>query len=181
VTQPFNCRDVGSISGVSVVRPLSITKPRGLDKPMSRDVVLGIIDLGGCWVYFEDLESGKHNSTGRRSDGGENAVATVGDVHRCSGDRFVVFEVLQGYDPTVCLGCWQSGQLQHDNSIQGKRNKKGLTGNDILRDLSGVKGIGTLLGKANNAYCEQFCSKQKSILTVRGCQQTSFDRQYLPV
>jgi len=72
---------------------------------MSRDVVLGIIDLCSCWVYFEDLESGKHNNTGRRSDGRKNAVAAVGDVHRCSGDHFVVFEVLQGYDPTVCFGC----------------------------------------------------------------------------
>jgi len=72
---------------------------------MSCDVVLGIVDLGGCWVCFEDLESRKHNSTGRRNDGRKNAVAAVGDVHRCSGDRFVAFKVLQGYDPTVCLGC----------------------------------------------------------------------------
>jgi len=63
---------------------------------MSSDIVLGIVDLCGCWISFEDFESGKHNSTRRRSNGGEDAVAAVGDVHRCSGDRFVVFEVLQG-------------------------------------------------------------------------------------
>ena len=71
---------------------------------MGCDIVLGIVNLGGCWVSFEDLESRKHNSTRRRGNGGENAVAAVGDVDRCSGDRFVVFEILQGYDPTACLG-----------------------------------------------------------------------------
>ena len=48
---------------------------------MSGDIVLGIVDLCSCWVSFEDFESGKHNSTRRRSNGGENAVITVGDVH----------------------------------------------------------------------------------------------------
>jgi len=105
VTQPFKCGDVGSISGVSVISPLSVTEPRGLDKPMSREIVLGVIDLGGCWVSFEDFESGKYNSARRRGNGGKNTVAAVGDVYRCSGDRFVVFEVLQGYDPAACFCC----------------------------------------------------------------------------
>jgi len=46
-------------------------------------------------------------------------------------------------------------------SIREEKNGKVLTGNDILRDFSGVKRVCTLLGKANNVYCEQFSSKRK--------------------
>ena len=66
-------------------------------------------------------------------------------------------------------------------SIRVEKNGKGITGNDILRDFSGVKRIGTFFGKANNVHCEQFGSKRKSILTVLGCRQASFYIQYLPV
>jgi len=63
VTQPFKCGDIDSISGASVVCPMSVPEPRGLDKAMGNGIIFGIVDLGGCWVSFEDLESGKDNST----------------------------------------------------------------------------------------------------------------------
>ena len=71
---------------------------------MSLDIVLGIINPCSCRVSLEDFESRKYDRTRRRSHGGENAVAAVGDVHWRSGDRFVVLEVIQGYDPTAVLG-----------------------------------------------------------------------------
>jgi len=102
--RPFECGDVSRISGVPVVRPLSVSKPRSLDQPMSFNIVLGIIDPGGCWVSLEDLESGEYDRPRGRSHGRENAIAAVSDVHWRSGDRFVVLEVLQGYDPPAILG-----------------------------------------------------------------------------
>ena len=61
---------------------------------MDRNVVLGIVNLGSRWVSFKDFKSGKYNSTRRRSNGGEDTVGAVSYVYRCSGNRFVVFEVL---------------------------------------------------------------------------------------
>ena len=103
VVPPFECGDISRISGVSVIRPLSVAKPRSLNQSMGLDVVFGIVDPGSSWVSLKDLESGKYDRTGRRSHGGENAVASVGNVHWRTGDRFVVLEVVQGYDPTASL------------------------------------------------------------------------------
>jgi len=52
-------------------------------------------------------------------------------------------EVLQGYDLLV------ANRVDNFSTscTREETNRKGLTGNDILRDLSGVKRIGTLLGK----------------------------------
>jgi hypothetical protein len=61
-TPPLKCGDVNCISGVSIIRSLSVSEPRGLDQPVNRDIILGIVDLGGCWVSFKDLECGKHDS-----------------------------------------------------------------------------------------------------------------------
>ena len=102
--QLFKCGDVSSISGVAEVRPLPVSEPCSLNQPMSLKIVLGIVGLGGCRVSLKDLESREHDGTRRRGHGGENAVAAVGDVHRCTGDRLVVLEVVQGYDPTAILG-----------------------------------------------------------------------------
>ena len=149
VTQPFKRGDVSGISRVSVVRPLPITEPRGLDKPMGRDIVLGIADPGASRVPFEDFEGGKHDSTRRRSDCRENAIAAVGDVHRRSGDRFVALEVFQGHDPAAGLDRW-SGRPRL--SARCVRIWKGLTGDDVLCDRSGIKRVGALLGNAGRGY-----------------------------
>jgi len=42
-----------------------------------------------------------------------------------------------------------------------EENRKGLTRNDVLRDLSGVKRVGTLLRKPNSIYCEQVSMEWK--------------------
>jgi len=49
---------------------------------------------------------------------------------------------------------------QVDNSFntiytREETNRKGLTGNDVLRDFSSVKRVGTILGKSNNVYYER--------------------------
>jgi len=64
IVQPFKCGDVSRVGGVSVVRPLSVSEPRSLDQPVSRNVVLGILDLGVSRVSFEDLEGRKYDSAG---------------------------------------------------------------------------------------------------------------------
>jgi len=144
--QQFKCGDIGSVGRVSVIRLLSVTELRGLDKPMNRDVVHEIADLGSCWVSLEDLENGEHNGTRRRSHCGKNAVATVGDVHRYSGDRCVALEVLQGYDPLA------ANRVDNFSTTctREETNRKGLTGNDTLFNLANVKRIGALSRKANN-------------------------------
>jgi len=101
---PFECGDISRVSRVTVIGPLSVSKPRSLNQPMGLNIVFGIVDPGCCWVSLKDLESGEHDRTRRRSDGGENAVASVCDVDWRTGDRFVVLEVVQGYDPTASLG-----------------------------------------------------------------------------
>ena len=71
---------------------------------MSLNIVLGVVDPGGSWESLENLESGEYDRPRRRGHCGENTVAAVGDVHWRSGDRFIVLEVVQGYDPTAVLG-----------------------------------------------------------------------------
>ena len=84
---------------------LPVTEPRGLDKSMSCDIVLGTVDPGASRVSFEDFESGKHNSTRRRGDDRENAIAAVDDIHRRSGNHIVVLKVLQ------CQGVLTASQV----------------------------------------------------------------------
>ena len=60
---------------------------------MDCDTILGIVDSVASRVFFEDFESGKHDSTRQRSNGGENAISAGGDVHRRSGNRTVISEV----------------------------------------------------------------------------------------
>ena len=64
IAQPFKCGDISRVGGVSVVRPLSVSEPRSLDQPVSRNIVLGILDLGVSRVSFEDLEGRKYDSAG---------------------------------------------------------------------------------------------------------------------
>ena len=72
---------------------------------MGRDIILRIVDLGVSRVSSEDFESEKHDSTRRRSDGRENTIVAIGDVHRRLCYRFVVaaMEALQGHDPARAL------------------------------------------------------------------------------
>lgn len=60
---PFKYGDVSRESRVPVIRPLPVPESRSLDQPVSLDVVLGIVDLGGRRVSLEDLESRKDDST----------------------------------------------------------------------------------------------------------------------
>ena len=103
VTQPFKGRDVRIIRGVPVPRPLPVSKPSGLDQPMSGETVRGVVDHGGSRPRFKYFESRKHDGTGGRGNGGVNAVPAIGDVDRRPGERGVVPKVLQGYDPATCL------------------------------------------------------------------------------
>lgn len=60
-TPPFECGDVSRIGRVPVVHSLSVSEPRSLDKPMGRDVVLGIMEFCSCRLSFKDLESGEYD------------------------------------------------------------------------------------------------------------------------
>ena len=45
---------------VPIVHSLPVSKSCSLDQPMSRDVAVGVVDLGGCWPCFQDLENRKN-------------------------------------------------------------------------------------------------------------------------
>ena len=81
---------------------------------MGCDIILEIVNPGASRVSFEDFESGEHDSTRRRGDGRENAIAAVGDVRRCSGNHIVISEGLRGHNPTECLDHWSGRPPQRD-------------------------------------------------------------------